>query len=51
MQYIYLAMGILIGPAVVPIALTVSISVGATVVVIGSQPQNFNFELMKQKIS
>jgi SSS family transporter len=105
LQYIYLAMGILIGPAVVPIALTVSwkktnknaailgsisglaagicswitatwlmyghlsiattgettpllignvvsISVGATVVVIGSlfKPQNFNFNLMKQKI-
>jgi nucleotide-binding universal stress UspA family protein len=105
LQYIYLAMGILIGPAVVPIALTVSwkktnknaailgsilgltagicswttvtwllygqlsivttgettpllignvvsISVGATVVVIGSlfKPQNFNFDLMKQKI-
>jgi hypothetical protein len=105
LQYIYLATGILIGPAVVPIALTVSwkktnknaaimgsslglaadicswiattwllyghlsiattgettpllignvlsISVGATVVVFGSllKPQNFNFDLMKQKI-
>lgn len=105
LQYIYLAMGILIGPAVVPIALTVSwkktnknavilgsllglfagisswttstwlmfgqvsiattgesvpllignvvsISVGAAIVVFGSllKPENFNFDLMRQKI-
>jgi SSS family transporter len=105
LQYVYLAMGILIGPAVIPVALTVSwkktnknaailgsivglsagisswisatwllygqlsiattgeivpllignvvsILVGGAIVVIGSlfKPQDFNFDLMKQKI-